>query len=122
MPNNPYLPPGVADDSREARKMSSFSAAIGLFVSLGLLAVYLMLAGISVFEWSSTHDQRFTTDYVRTLFASVLFCGLSTTAAAYFYFRSRKGLIALLLAFTLLAIFVYPGLNVVWNFFADLIT
>jgi hypothetical protein len=116
MSDNPYSPPEVASHSGRSQPLSPTVSGLGLFASLALLTLYGIIAAMSVYEWLSAPNQSLVTDYVRTLIASILFGGVSLIAAVFFYQEKRQGLPLLFFASLLLSIFIFPGLNVVWNF------
>lgn len=114
--DNLYLPPVCESLSRrESRALTRFrTAGIALGAIIGSL--YAFIFGASMYEFARSTPTQSITDYVRTAIVSVAFAILSFTATICYLKRLRIGRWLLLLSPTLLIVFIFPGLNTVWNF------
>ena len=113
--NNPYSPPiGVPSPHSESRAFIGFRA-IGIAVGAILGSLYLFIFGVSIYEYVHSTPPLSTTDYVRTAIASAAFATLSFAATIFYLKRMPIGRWFLCLSPILLAVFVFPGLNAVWN-------
>ncbi len=113
--NNPYSPPiGVSSSHGESGAVIRFRAA-SIVVSAILGSIYVFVFGASIYEYAHTTPPSSTTDYVRTAIASAAFATLSFAATIFYLKRLRIGHWFLCVSPLLLAVFVFPGLNAVWN-------
>ena len=78
-------------------------------------SLYLFIFGVSIYEYVQSTPPLLTTDYVRTAIASAAFAALSFTATIFYLKRMPIGHWFLCLSPMLLVIFLFPGLNAVWN-------
>lgn len=113
---NPYSPP-ICDlpSSHKSRALHEYRT-LGIVASVLFGFIYVVMAGASIYEYVRSSPPLLTTDYVRTAIATVAFAILSFTATVCFLKRIRIGYWLLLMSPTLLMVFVFPGLNTVWNF------
>ncbi len=120
--NNPYSPPiWESSPHRESpRALIRFRAA-GIALSALLGSLYVFVFGASIYEYAHSTPSRLTTDYVRTAIVSAAFSALSFAATVLYLKGMRIGHWFLCLSPTLLAVFVFPGLNTLWNFFGRLL-
>lgn len=113
--NDSYSPPiWGASPHCESRALVRFRAA-GITVGAILGSLYLFIFGVSIYEYVHSTPPLLTTDYVRTAIASATFATLSFTATIFYLKRLPFGHWILCLSPILLVVFVYPGLNTVWN-------
>ncbi len=113
--NNPYSPPiGVPSPHGESGAVVRFRAA-SIVVSAMLGSLYVFVFGASIYEYAYTTPPNSTTDYVRTAIASAAFATLSFAATIFYLKRMRIGQWFLCLSPILLVVFVFPGLNAVWD-------
>lgn len=80
-----------------------------------LSSLYLFIFGVSIYEYAHSTPPQSTADYVRTAMASAAFATLSIAATIFYLKRRPIGRWFLCLSPTLLVVFVFPGLNTVWN-------
>lgn len=113
---NPYSPPICALPSFHKSRALHKYRTVGIVASVLFGSIYVVIAGASIYEYVRSSPPLLTTDYVRTASASVAFAVLSFTATVCFLKRSRIGHLLLLMSPMLLMVFVFPGLNTVWNF------
>ncbi len=114
--SNPYTPPFSDSDSRPISSAGRKVHWAGVFISGFIGIAYCLVACISIYEYVCAADHRFTIDYVRTGIASAVFALLSFAATISLLRRHQTAKWLLLVSPTLLVVFVYPGLNTIWNF------
>jgi hypothetical protein len=113
--HDPYsLPIWMSSPHCESRALIRFRAA-GIIVGAILGSLYLFIFGVSIYEYVQSTPPLLTTDYVRTAIASAAFAALSFTATIFYLKRMPIGHWFLCLSPMLLVIFLFPGLNAVWN-------
>ncbi len=78
-------------------------------------SLYVFIFGASIYEYVHSTGSLSTTDYVRTAIVSAAFATLSFAATIFYLKRMAIGLWFLCLSPMLLVVFVFPGLNTVWN-------
>jgi hypothetical protein len=119
--NDPYSPPiCVPSPHSESRAFIRFRA-VGIAVGAILGSLYLFIFGVSIYEYVRSTPPRSTTGYVRTAIASATFTTLSFAATIFYLKRMPIGRWFLCLSPMLLFVFVFPGLNTVWNFVGRLL-
>ncbi len=119
--DNPYSPPICESLSRrKSRAFIEFRTA-GIAIGAILGSLYAVIFGASIYEYVHSTPPQLTTDYVRTAIVSVAFAILSFTATICCLKRIRIGHWLLLLSPMLLIVFVFPGLNTVWNVFGRML-
>jgi hypothetical protein len=113
--SDPYSPPiCVSSPHCESRVLIRFRAA-GIAVGAILGSLYVFICGASIYEYVHSTPPVSTTDYVRTAIVSAAFATLSFTATIFYLKRMPIGHWFLCLSPMLLVVFVFPGLNTVWN-------
>lgn len=113
--NNPYSPPiWVSTPDRGSRALIRFRVP-GITMSAILGSLYVFIFGASIYEYVHSTPPLSTTDYVRTAIVSAAFATLSFAATIFYLRRMRIGHWFLCLSQMLLVVFVFPGLNTVWN-------
>ncbi len=119
--NDPYSPPiWVPSANSESRALIRFRA-VGILVSALLGSLYVFVFGASIYEYIYNTPPQLTTDYVRTAIVSAAFAALSFSATIFYLKGMRIGHWFLCLSPMLLAVFVFPGLNSVWDFVGRLL-
>jgi hypothetical protein len=113
--SNPYSPPNcVSSPHSESRALIRFRAA-GMTVGAILSSLYLFIFGVSIYEYAQSTPPLSSRDYVRTATASAAFAMLSIAATIFYVKRMPIGRWFLCLSPMLLVVFVFPGLNTLWN-------
>jgi hypothetical protein len=114
-PNNPHSPPTwVSTPDRGSGTLIRFRVP-GITVSAILGFLYVFIFGASIYEYVHATPPLSTTDYFRTAIASAAFATLSFAATFSYLKHMRIGHWLLCLSPMLLVVFVFPGLNSVWN-------
>jgi len=78
-------------------------------------SLYLFIFGVSIYEYVHSTPPLLATDYVRTAIASAAFATMSFMATIFYLKLMPIGHWFLCLSPILLFVFVFPGLNTVWN-------
>ena len=113
--HDPYsLSIWMSSPHSESRALIRFRAA-GIIVGAILGSLYLFIFGVSIYEYVHSTPPLITTDYVRTEIASAAFATLSFTTTIFYLRRMPIGRWFLYLSSILVVVFVFPGLNKVWN-------
>lgn len=78
-------------------------------------SLYVFIFGASIYEYVHSTPPLSTADYVRTAIVSAAFATLSFMATIFYLKRMPIGHWLLCLSPMLLVVFVFPGLNTIWN-------